>query len=84
MDQTLCFRAMKRNSPYLFSPLLAAVVKVWSVSPVVYSFCLEHVEQMIKGSISLYMFSVRFMYFITNQFSLCLCIMSVCQCPAFP
>lgn len=82
LDQTLCFRARKRNGLYLFSPLLAAVpVKLQSVSPVVYFFCLEHViEQMIKGSILLCIFSVGFMYFISNQFSLCLCILSVCQC----
>lgn len=85
LDQTLCFRAMKRNGLYLLSrPLAAASVKLQSVSPVVYIFCLEHVEQMLKGSILLYILSVGFMYLISNQFSLCLlCILSVCQCSVF-
>lgn len=85
LDRMLCFQAWKRNDLYLFSPLLAAIpVRLQSVSPVIYFFCLENVvEQMIKGSILLCIFAMECMYFISNQFSLCLCILSVCLCSAF-
>lgn len=43
---------------------LAVLVKLQSVSPVVYFFCLERVvEQMIKGSTLLYLFFSRIYVF---------------------
>lgn len=52
LDQMLCFQALKRNDLYLFfTPFNCSLIRLQSVSPVTYFFCLGNVvEQMIKGS----------------------------------